>query len=115
MGASGTTTIDFGTFPGTNQASVAVSQPTILGSSLTEAWLYPLATADHSSDEHLCEPIDVKASIPTAGVGFTVTATARDNPAGELPQGGRSVRGLGSSVRDSIRLYGLWTVAWVWN
>lgn len=75
MGAQGTTTVNFGTFPGSYDTSVAVTgQAAIVGGSLCEAWLFPTATADHSADEHLLEPIKVIAGNVSAGVGFTIWA-----------------------------------------
>lgn len=102
MGAQGTNTIDFGAFPGLTDASVAQASGAILSGSLAEAWIYPVATVDHSADEHMVAPIKVVARDVVAGVGFTIFATVQDIP------------GNGPS-RDGIRLYGLWTVAWVWN
>jgi len=75
MGAQGTTTIDFGAFPGSSHATVAVTgQASILAGSLVEAWLFPAATADHTADEHVVETIKVMAGDVVAGTGFTVYA-----------------------------------------
>lgn len=129
MGAQGTTTIDFGAFPGASDASVTVTgQAGITAGSLVEAWLFPAATADHSADEHVVETLKVLAGNVVAGTGFTIYAlntNALAEPledregtpfraannlatgpyAGHLP----NVGGMGT------RLYGQWTVAWVWN
>lgn len=92
MGAQGIATIDFGA--GSDLASLAVTgQTQIASDSLAEAWLFPVATADHSIDEHLVDGPIVIASHVVAGVGFTINA---------LP-------------RNFGNLYGLWSVAWVWN
>ncbi len=130
MGAQGTATIDFGAFPGASDASVAVTGQTgITGTSLVEAWLYPSGTADHSADEHIVETIRVTAGNIVAGTGFTIYAlnTGQINEPLEIPRrerhvanatvgqntgttsGGPSVGGRGT------RIYGQWTVAWVWN
>lgn len=115
---TGTITVDFGVFPGKSDASVAVTgQAGILSNSLVEAWLYPVATADHSADEHLVETIQVRAGAPTAGVGFTIYAineSQLNEPLeplrGESPASPMSGRGgIGT------RIYGLWTVAWAWS
>lgn len=112
MGAQGNTTVDFGSFPGKHDASVAVTgQAGILSGSLVEAWIRPVATADHSADEHLVESIRVLAGNIVAGTGFTIYAfnnwqAVPDNPS----------LGTNTGLRDKApRLYGLWTVAWVWN
>jgi len=131
MGATGTTTIDFGAFPGSSDTSVAVSQPSILSGSLVEAWIMPTATADHSADEHWIEPIKVMAGNVVAGVGFTIYATIHPQttePLVEYGQGRNHIStgtaaantGYGANThRSSVggkahRLYGQFTVAWVW-
>lgn len=91
--ATGTATLDFGAFPGKSDTSVAVTgQTTIAAGSLVEAWIRPVATADHSADEHLVEPPRLVAGNIVAATGFTIY--------GICPN------------RD--RLYGLWTVNWAW-
>lgn len=93
MAGQGTITIDFGAFPGKTDASIAVTgQAGILTGSLVEAWIFPVATSDHSADEHLAEPPAIVAGNIVAGTGFTIYGNALDN-----------------------RAYGLWTVAWCWN
>ncbi len=91
--ATGTTTVDFGAFPGASYAFVVVTgQAAILAGSLVEAWIRPVATADHLADEHIVDPPRVIAGDIVAGVGFTIHAF---------------------SV-DSRRHHGLYTVAWAW-
>lgn len=130
MGATGTTTINFGSFPGTSDASIAVTgQASIIAGSLVEAWLRPEATADHSADEHWVETIRVVAGNIVAGTGFTIYAvntntinepvtperlgrfsgTGSDLGAGPQDQQARDKGGKGT------RIYGTWTIAWVWN
>jgi hypothetical protein len=96
MAAQGTALLDFGAYPGNVEASIAVTgQAGILITSLTEAWIIPDVTADHSEDEHILEPVYVfiaKSSI-TAGVGFTI-------------------RGY---VEGTLRVYGKFNIGWVWN
>lgn len=90
---TGTTTLDFGAFPGGTDTSAAVTgQAAIVSGSLVEAWLRPVATADHNADEHWVEEMDLMAGNIVAGTGFTIYAKTRNT-----------------------RLYGQWTVAWVWN
>ena len=92
--AQGTTTVNFGAFPGAATASVAVTgQASMLSGSLVEAWVFPVVTADHSADEHLTDAPIVMAGGVVAATGFTVFASA-------LP---------------GQTLYGLYTVAWAWN
>jgi hypothetical protein len=94
VGAQGTTTINFGTFPGATEASVAVTGQTgILAGSLAEAFLFPVATADHSVDEQILDRsvIALVCAKVVAGTGFTIFA------------------------RANATLYGQYNVAWVWN
>ena len=98
MAGSGTTTLDFGAFPGATDATVTVTGQTgIVSGSLVGAWIRPVATADHSIDEHRVEDILVMADTIVAGTGFTIF--------------GRS----GNEYGRSTRLYGTWTVAWAWT
>lgn len=128
MGAQGTTTIDFGAFPGASDTSVAVTgQGSILSGSLVEAWIFPTATADHTADEHLLETIKVMAGNVVAGVGFTIYAanTSQLNEALEetSPMGrplAKNAAFIPGYTKPHIggmgtRIYGTFTVAWVWN
>lgn len=128
MGATGTTQIDFGAFPGASDASVAVTgQASILGSSMVEAWLMPADTTDHTADEHWVETIKVMAGAPTAGVGFTIYAV-NTNQINEpiTPIGSSNSTTLTGQLQQAqgfqqptaggngTRLYGKWNVGWVW-
>ena len=113
MGAQGYTTIDFGAFPGKSDVSLAITgQASIVADSLVEAWLMPKATADHSIDEHCVESIRILAGSVVAGVGFTICAF-NTSELFENPVGG--IGGKGGQVGKGTRIYGQWTVAWVWN
>jgi hypothetical protein len=123
MGAQGTTTINFGAFPGASDASVTVTgQTLILSGSLVEAWIFPSATADHTADEHMVETIKVVAGNVVAGTGFTIYGFNTNQIAEPLlPSGGAGNRSVGTSNQMTqsggagTRIYGQWTVAWVWN
>lgn len=91
--AVGTATLNFGAFPGTTDTSVAVTgQSGILSGSAVEAYIAPVATAEHTADEHWVESIQVTAGNIVAGTGFTIY--------------GRTT--------DSKRLYGNFNIGWVW-
>ena len=92
MAVQGTTVLNFGAAPGGTDASVAVSQPSMTGTEVTSAWVFPQATSDHNSDEHCVEDLNIVAGVPAAGVGFTIYAYCNTGMA-----------------------YGQYTVAWVWN
>ena len=107
----GTATLDFGAFPGASDAQVAVvGQASIAADSKVLAWLQG-STADHSENEHLVEPIKLYVGDVIAGTGFTVygvnTAEVNDNT-GPWTGRGRDVR------TDGTRVYGQWSVAWMW-
>jgi len=81
--------VDFGAFPGSDTASIAVADATIGAGSAVLTAVQVAASADHSADEHLVEEMDVLAGPSVAGVGFTLYARTRNT-----------------------RLYGLWNLAW---
>lgn len=108
----GTTSINFGAFPGVSDVTATVTGQTgIAGTSLVEAWIYPTATSDHSVDEHWVDPPNVKAGNIVAGTGFTIYGSAQPQDAQSLSQS----LSLINTGGDSARPYGLWTCAWVWN
>jgi hypothetical protein len=79
-GVSGVGTINFGAFPGSDTASVSVSDGGVASNSALLAQISYADSADHSADEHLVEEIDVIAGSITAGVGFLVAAKTRNLP-----------------------------------
>ena len=92
--ATGTAQIDFGVFPGKTDTSLAITGQTgIVAASLVEAWIRPIATADHFADEHWVEDLDVTAANIVAGTGFTIYAR----------------------TTDIYRRWGLFTLAWAWT
>ncbi len=96
MAAQGTTTVDFGAFPGDTYVTVAVTGQTgILAGSLVEAWIIPATTADHSVDEHVVDAPVIRAGNVVAGTGFTIYASAPRDGEGQY--------------------WGQWNVGWVWN
>lgn len=73
--AQGTTTVDFGT--GKTDVSVSVSEPSITGTQLVEAWIFPAATASNTVDNHWVDDLHVVAGSVSAGVGFTIYASCK--------------------------------------
>jgi hypothetical protein len=72
----GTATLNFGTFPGSNEASVTVTGLTaISGTSTSNAYIGADATsADYTANDHkyLATLIGISCSNATAGSGFTI-------------------------------------------
>jgi hypothetical protein len=111
MGAQGTTTIDFGAFPGKSDAKVTVLTP-IIFTSIAEAWIWPVNTADHLADDHIFESIAVRACNIVDGVSFDIIGwNTSESSEG---QGDPNTPGAPALGRGT-RLWGQWTVAWVWN
>jgi hypothetical protein len=94
MAGTGTAVLNFGSAPGTNQVSLAVTgQGSIVGGSLVEAWLSPTPTATRNLEEIKllsAGRLGVLAHTVVAATGFTITATT------------------------DIRLTGTLNVNWVW-
>lgn len=84
--------MDFGA--GSLDATVNVTGQAGIGAgSLAEAWIWPVATADNTVDDHLFEEFEMPMAYNVvAGVGFTIYL--------------RCMNGLA---------VGKYTVAWVWN
>lgn len=72
MGAQGSAILDFGTTPATNASVVVSGVGAILAGSLVEAWIKYEASADHTGDEHLVEPIRLVAGTIVVGTSFVV-------------------------------------------
>lgn len=92
--ATGTATLDFGPYPGSNEASVTVTgQSSILATSKADAFVMADDTSsDHTASDH--RYLEVFASLtcgtPVASTGFTIYA------------------------RSLEKLTGQWTIRWVW-
>lgn len=96
MSTQGSTTVSFGSFPGSITASTTITgQTNILSTSLCEAWIDPTqtATVTHSQDEHTIIDMDVRCENIIAGTGFTIVCT----------------------IRSGTFTNGSWNISWVWN
>ena len=91
----GTATIDFGAFPGANEAAVAVTGQTgISATSKAEAFIMADdTTADHTAGDHryAAALMGLTCGTPTAGTGFTIYA------------------------RSTEKLQGTFALRWVWS
>jgi hypothetical protein len=101
---AGVATINFGAFPGSSSATVTFAAPTPAdANSQLSAWIIPVATADHSADEHIVDPPRVSAALDglgnavITGVSNIPNALDRINPGPDpMP-------------------YGAWSVAWAFS
>ena len=82
----GTAVIDFGSWPGSNEASVAVTgQTSISATSKAEAYIMGGdTTSDHTAVDHRYAAllIGLTCGTPTAATGFTIYATCLDKMQG---------------------------------
>lgn len=100
MGAQTSVSLNFGAYPGAHSATVDVTGQTgFTAASLAEAWIVPVATADHSADEHRLEELDVKAAYQADG---TIRIFGEHC-------------GRGSRSQNGHNLHGIFNVGVVWN
>ena len=90
MSSSGSAILDFGSTP-TDAATLAISDANILSSSLVDAWLVAMPTANKLADDHWFDSVKVMAGSIVNAVGFTIY--------------GKCTQGTAS---------GKFTVHWVW-
>ena len=78
----GTATIDFGAWPGSNEASVAVTgQAAILATSKAEAYVMADdTTSDHTASDHryFAALAAMSCGTPTLATGFTIHARSTE-------------------------------------
>ena len=88
MPATGTATIDFGSSPGSSEASIAVTgQASILATSKVEAFIMgDDATASHTAADHryAAALIGLSCGTPTVGTGFTIYGRCLDKMEGDI-------------------------------
>lgn len=94
MNGTGTAIVDFGAFPGSNEASVAVTgQTTISATSKAEAYIMSDTTSDHTANDHAY--VNILAGFicdtPVAATGFNIIA------------------------RSAEQLQGTFQLRWVWS
>ena len=78
---TGDALIDFGAWPGSCEASVAVTgQTSIVSTSHVEAWFMREASADHTAEDHSYAAIWIALTCgtPVDGDGFTIYARAAE-------------------------------------
>jgi hypothetical protein len=109
-GVTGSTILDFGTFPGSVYTSVDVTgQLGFNSASRVGAFILPIATADHSVDEHVVESIIVRAGYKTDGT-FTIHGYANIETAWKPINTSFAT----TEVIQTQGVYGQFTVGWTW-
>jgi hypothetical protein len=92
---TGTATLNFGSHPGSNESSVAVTGlSSILATSKVEAWIMgDDTTSDHTASDHRYVELwlNLTCGTPTAATGFTIYG------------------------RSTEKLTGQWAVRYVWS
>jgi hypothetical protein len=98
---AGVTTVDFGAFPGGDFASITLTAADAFNpNAILMAQVAPIATADHSADEHLVDPPLVGAVSNSDG---TITVSAVGNAYQNSP------------LPPDPMPYGKWSVAWAFS
>ena len=76
IGGLGIATIDFGSTPASEAVVEVTGQTDITAACAVEAWFTARATADNNAEAHQQAAVFMRlvCSVPTDGVGFTLTA-----------------------------------------
>jgi hypothetical protein len=110
MPGSGSAILNFGAFPGSVETTVDVTgQAGLTSASKVEAWVLPVATADHTVDEHRIERIRVIAQYKVDGE-LTIYGYDNATPAWREVN---YITGRNGGAQ-SQRVYGQFTVGWAW-
>lgn len=83
----GTAIIDFGAAPGSNEASIAVSDASVSGTSKAEAYIMADDTSvDHTANDHryVINWLRPVCGTPSAGVGFMIYGYSTEKLAGKF-------------------------------
>lgn len=124
MGAQGTAVLDFGAFPGSSVTTVDVVASGVISTSAVEAWIRPVASADHTAEDHMVVPMRVVGSYLSDGniriMGFNTNDVM---PPEEVQPASPRARESGTYLRlkskrdrqNAPMLVGQYNVWWVWN
>ena len=121
MGAQGTAVLDFGAFPGSASTFVNVAAAGVISTSAVEAWIRPVASADHTDADHIAAPMRVVGMYLSDNNIQIWGINANDviPPLEPLPKRGtrggslQSPRLLGR--QNAPMFVGQFNVWWVWN
>jgi hypothetical protein len=114
---SGSTTIDFGAFPGSNYASTTITFSDVYDpNAIIDAWILPATTADHSADEHVVDPPLI--TVTNNGDG---TITINGVPSGRDPfvpaliPFGNTANSQMPVPQAQVMPYGKWNVGYAFS
>lgn len=85
--AVGSAVIDFGAYPGSNEASVTITgQAAILSTNSVEAWLMAEAQGTHTVNDAAYAALltSVSCGVPTNATGFTIYARSTEKLQGQF-------------------------------
>ena len=115
---TGTAVLDFGTFPGSNVAYVDVATAGVISTSIIDAWIRPVASADHTDTDHIAAQIRVTGvyvsdnNIRVYGINANdVTPPLEPQPAATPKLRGVLVR---TERQAAPMLVGQFNVNWSW-
>lgn len=119
MGAQGTAVLDFGAFPGSSVTSVDVVATGVISTSAVEAWVRPVASADHSVEDHIIAPMRVVGQYLSDN-NIRIYGINTNDVLPPLEPITKSRAGRTSKVAELDRqpapmLVGQFNVWWVWN
>jgi hypothetical protein len=121
MGAQGTATLDFGVFPGSSVTSVDVVATGVISTSAVEAWIRPVASSDHTVEDHIIVPMRVVGQyLSDNNLRIYGINTNDVQPPEEripvLKKKPLTLRNNAMTVRaPAPMLVGQYNVWWVWN
>jgi hypothetical protein len=117
-GSSGTGNLDFGAFPGSNVAYLDVATVGVISTSKIDAWLRPVATADHTDVDHVAAPMKVIAeyvsdgNIRIYGINQNDVVPPLEAEVFVTRQGDLPVTGI---RQPSPMFVGVFSVQWTWS
>lgn len=120
MGAQGTATLDFGAFPGSSVTSVDVVATGVISTSAVEAWIRPVASADHTVEDHIIAPMRVVGQYLSDNniriYGININDVMPPFEEQRLVITGTGARKKTNITRQNApMLVGQYNVWWVWN
>lgn len=108
----GTSIVDFGAFPGKPLAEATVSAVSIDLNAFLSVQVVPVATVDHTADEHSVDPPLVSGQVSGNTIVLRACCSGRDRP---VPPGipfGQVNTSQMPIARRQMQPYGKWSVAW---